>query len=213
MGDIRSNDKDFVLINANNTNDIIINEKLKARIETAHKVQISEDFSTFPVSDMPPLPALGEWVEAQTIYTDGAINWVCVQSHNRTADAPINIPALFRQYRQQGAEWVQPIDQFDSYMIGDWCAFNSTYFKSNMDYNVFSPTAYPAGWDECDENGDIPEVQPEQVLIWVQPTGAHDAYNIGDKVHFPTLTDPIYESLINANVYSPTTYPAGWKQL
>lgn len=42
---------------------------------------------------------------------------------------------------------------------------------------------------------------------WVQPTGAHDAYNIGDRV---TFNGNLYESKINANVWSPTAYPAGW---
>lgn len=54
---------------------------------------------------------------------------------------------------------------------------------------------------------------PDVIPVWKQPTGAHDAYNIGDKVHFPTAGDPVYESLIPANVYSPTAYPAGWKKL
>ena len=49
--------------------------------------------------------------------------------------------------------------------------------------------------------------------VWKQPTGAHDAYAKGDRVHFPTITDPVYESLIVANVWSPTDYPAGWKKL
>lgn len=43
---------------------------------------------------------------------------------------------------------------------------------------------------------------------WEQPTGAHDAYQIGDRVMF---NGHVYESLINANVWSPTGYPAGWK--
>lgn len=43
---------------------------------------------------------------------------------------------------------------------------------------------------------------------WVQPTGGHDAYNIGDCVTFEGLE---YESTINANVWSPTVYPGGWK--
>ena len=43
---------------------------------------------------------------------------------------------------------------------------------------------------------------------FVQPTGAHDAYNIGDKVIFEGQT---YESLVDANVYSPTAYPQGWQ--
>ena len=44
--------------------------------------------------------------------------------------------------------------------------------------------------------------------VWSQPTGAHDAYNIGDIVDY---NGKLYESLINGNVYSPEAYPAGWK--
>ena len=44
---------------------------------------------------------------------------------------------------------------------------------------------------------------------FVQPTGAHDAYNKGDKV---TFEGKHYISLIDANVYSPTAYPAGWQE-
>ena len=43
---------------------------------------------------------------------------------------------------------------------------------------------------------------------WVQPTGAYDAYNIGDCVNFEGHT---YQSKINANVWSPAVYPAGWQ--
>ena len=51
-------------------------------------------------------------------------------------------------------------------------------------------------------------IPPGQVAEWVQPTGGHDAYNTGDRVLFNGST---YESLINANVWSPTAYPAGWQ--
>lgn len=44
---------------------------------------------------------------------------------------------------------------------------------------------------------------------FVQPTGAHDAYKKGDKV---TFEGKHYISLIDANVYSPTAYPAGWQE-
>ena len=44
---------------------------------------------------------------------------------------------------------------------------------------------------------------------FVQPTGAHDAYKKGDKV---TFEGKHYISLIDANVYSPAAYPAGWKE-
>ena len=51
---------------------------------------------------------------------------------------------------------------------------------------------------------------PEEIPDWVQPTGVHDAYQTGDKVRFE---GSIYESLIDANIWSPTAYPAGWKKL
>lgn len=46
--------------------------------------------------------------------------------------------------------------------------------------------------------------------VWSQPTGAHDAYNIGDIVNY---NGTLYKSLINGNVYSPDGYPAGWETL
>ena len=51
-------------------------------------------------------------------------------------------------------------------------------------------------------------VTSEGIPEWVQPLGASDAYNKGDVVMFEGKK---YESLIDANVWSPTAYPAGWK--
>lgn len=44
--------------------------------------------------------------------------------------------------------------------------------------------------------------------VWAQPTGAHDAYNMGDIVDY---NGTLYKSLINGNVYSPEAYPQGWE--
>ena len=44
--------------------------------------------------------------------------------------------------------------------------------------------------------------------VWSQPTGAHDAYNIGDIVDYNGV---LYKSLIDGNVYAPDAYPAGWE--
>ena len=50
---------------------------------------------------------------------------------------------------------------------------------------------------------------PDNIIPeWKQPTGSHDAYNLGDQVVFE---DIVYESTINANIWSPTDYPQGWK--
>ena len=44
--------------------------------------------------------------------------------------------------------------------------------------------------------------------VWSKPTGAHDAYNIGDTVEY---NGTLYESTINGNIWSPDEYPQGWK--
>ena len=64
----------------------------------------------------------------------------------------------------------------------------------------WTPDITPALWKIKSAPGVIPE--------WVQPAGAHDAYQIGDQVRFESK---IYRSLIDANVWSPTAYPAGWE--
>lgn len=67
----------------------------------------------------------------------------------------------------------------------------------------WEPDKTPALWTEVAKPGEIP--------VWRQPTGAQDAYNKGDRVHYPDADGPVYESLIDANVYSPEAYPAGWE--
>ena len=60
------------------------------------------------------------------------------------------------------------------------------------------------------EAGETPEPapEPEEWPQWVQPTGAHDAYNTGDKV---TYNGKHYQSTMDGNVWSPDSYPLGWQ--
>ena len=60
------------------------------------------------------------------------------------------------------------------------------------------------------EAGEVPEPapEPEEWPEWVQPTGAHDAYGVRDKV---TYNGKHYVSKIAGNVWSPDAYPAGWE--
>ena len=44
---------------------------------------------------------------------------------------------------------------------------------------------------------------------WVQPLGASDAYNTGDIVSY---NGKLYKSTIDANVWAPAVYPAGWTE-
>lgn len=54
-------------------------------------------------------------------------------------------------------------------------------------------------------------LNPEgEIPVWEQPDSTN-AYMTGDKVHYPTIEDPIYESTIDNNVWSPEAYPQGWQ--
>lgn len=65
----------------------------------------------------------------------------------------------------------------------------------------WTPDATPALWTEVAKPGEIP--------VWKQPSGAQDAYMKGDKVHYPTGSDPVYESTIDNNTWPPDVY--GWE--
>ena len=67
----------------------------------------------------------------------------------------------------------------------------------------WEPDKTPALWTEVAKPGEIP--------VWRQPTGAQDAYNKGDKVHYPNADSTVYVSTIDNNVWSPDAYPQGWE--
>ena len=72
--------------------------------------------------------------------------------------------------------------------------------QSHTSQADWTPDATPALWTEVAKPGEIP--------IWKQPTGAQDAYQKGDKVHYPGKNDPVYVSTVDNNVWEPRVY--GW---
>ena len=44
-------------------------------------------------------------------------------------------------------EWVQPLGASDAYNTGDIVSFEGELYRSLIDGNVWSPSAYPAGWE------------------------------------------------------------------
>jgi len=72
--------------------------------------------------------------------------------------------------------------------------------QSHTSQADWTPDATPALWTEVAKPGEIP--------VWKQPTGAQDAYQKGDKVHYPGNDDPVYVSTVDNNVWEPRVY--GW---
>ena len=52
------------------------------------------------------------------------------------------------------------------------------------------------------------KISVEEFPQWKQPTGAHDAYNTGDKV---TYDDKHWQSEVDANIWQPGVY--GWTEV
>lgn len=75
--------------------------------------------------------------------------------------------------------------------------------QSHTSQDGWEPPITPALWTEVAEPGEIP--------VWRQPTGAQDAYRLGDKVHYPDETGPVWESTIDYNTYQPGVY--GWTEI
>ena len=86
-----------------------------------------------------------------------------------------------------------------AYATGDRVQHGGTLYKcvqAHTSQADWAPDATPALWVV---------VSIDEYPEWVQPTGAHDAYNTGDKVSY---NGKHYVCTINANTYAPDVY--GW---
>ena len=87
-----------------------------------------------------------------------------------------------------------------AYAVGDRVRCSGKLYKCIQAHTAqadWTPDATPALWVV---------VSIDEYPEWVQPTGAHDAYNTGDKVSY---NGKHYISTIDANTYSPDVY--GWE--
>ncbi len=102
--------------------------------------------------------------------------------------------------------WKPVTGAHDVFTLGEVVEHNGKKYVSNHPANSWEPGTleYLNLWIE------IGATESNEILPWVQPTGAHDSYQVGDRV---TFEGKDYESLIDANVWSPTSYPQGWKEI
>ena len=92
------------------------------------------------------------------------------------------------------------------YATGDRRKYDGKLYKcvqAHTSQADWTPDKTPALWTEVAKPGEIP--------VWKQPTGAQDAYQKGDKVHYPDADGPVYVSIVDDNVWSPITY--GWEEV
>lgn len=86
------------------------------------------------------------------VNTDGDPQlYVCLQAHTSQSDwTPDTASSLFKAVgiTEDGhPEWSQPVGASDAYMTGEIVSYKGTLYISVIDNNVWSPEAYPAGWE------------------------------------------------------------------
>lgn len=104
----------------------------------------------------------------------------------------LEVPALFEP-------WLPDVDA----VAGKRRYYKGKLYKCNQSHHTqadWTPDVTPALWTE---------VSADEWPEWRQPTGAHDAYNTGDKV---TYNGRHYISTIDGNIWAPDAYPAGWSE-
>ena len=152
----------------------------------------------------PELPESGQLLAGQVYAYQGGMVRI-EQDHERTIYPPQQTPALINFFRKETGDlqWIEneQVEQGDE-RIYDGKKYEALTAHTTL-VNWIPPNT-PTLWKEA---------QSEEIPVWKQPTGGHDAYNIGDKVYFPTADDDIYESTIDGNVWSPTALTSGWTKI
>lgn len=118
-------------------------EKAAASLEDTDAL---EAVQLFPVWDSTSAYEAGQRVRyGKTLYT-------CLAAHTaQEAWTPTDAPSLWAKVLIPNPDvipdWEQP-DSTNPYMTGDKVRFEGKVYESLIDNNVWSPSAYPAGWKE-----------------------------------------------------------------
>lgn len=141
---------------------------------------------------------------AQSAGTDPA-----VEAFARIAIVPMAATMTDEQAISVSTLWPEWSADSVSYKVDDVVQHADHLWRceqAHTSQESWTPDAAPSLWSQIDIAGD-------GVDVWTQPTGAHNAYNVGDRVHYPTASDPIYVSTIDGNVWAPDAYPQGWQKV
>lgn len=109
------------------------------------------DEQALQVPNVFPLWKVGvQYLVGERMLFDGKLYKVLTQHKSQEDWQPDIAPSLFAKVivgTDQPLEWQQP-DSTNPYMKGDKVLFNGKVYASLIDNNVWSPTDYPAGWEE-----------------------------------------------------------------
>lgn len=108
---------------------------------------------------------------------------------------------------------LEAVELFPAWAVGAAYAVGQRIRYGDRLYRAVQAHTSQEGWEPPTVPALFTEVaKPGEIPVWRQPTGAQDAYNTGDLVHYPDADGPVYRSTIDNNVWSPEAYPKGWEK-
>lgn len=129
-------------------------------LELAQKLRPYIEKAALSLSDEDALEAVNlftNWKNNTQYEKDVRVNYngvlyKCLQSHtSQETWTPTDAPSLWAKVLIPDPnvvpEWEQP-DSTNPYMKGDKVMFEGKVYESTINNNIWSPSAYPAGWKE-----------------------------------------------------------------
>lgn len=128
-------------------------------LELAQKLRPYIEKAAISLSDEDALEASNlfpNWENARAYAKDDRVRYEgilykCLQAHTSQAGwTPIAAPSLWAKVLIPDTnvipEWEQP-DSTNPYMKGDKVMFEGQTYESTIDNNIWSPSAFPQGWN------------------------------------------------------------------
>ena len=161
-----------------------------------------------PGNMLPGDRVMGKWpVKVYIPYTDEELKVKRITSQTAVAMQMLVVQADLPDEKALLVEALYPEWTInETYKIGDICRYNDNLYRcllDNVATEVHTPDVSVALWKQI-----LPAEEPGGYLPWVQPLGATDAYDMGDRV---THNDKVWESIAYSNIWEPGVY--GWVEV
>lgn len=159
-------------------------------LETYHNLSYQDGFSVAIAEErLWLLPEFEEYVDQTQAALDEVLDIL-------TDEQAVTVPDAFPQ-------WMSGT----GYSVGDRRRYEGILYKclqAHTSQEDYTPDVAASLWAR------MLNPDPEVIPVWEQPDSTNP-YMTGDKVHYPDANGPVYESLIDNNVFSPEAYPQGWQ--
>ena len=134
-------------------------KQIEAKEESLNKIgkivanQVTDDIVALSIQEFYDIWEVGISYPVGRYITHNDILYKVLTEHTSQAQwTPDVSPSLFAKVLIDPSgetipEWVQP-DSTNAYMTGDKVKFEGLVYESLIDNNIWSPSAYPTGWQE-----------------------------------------------------------------